>query len=225
MPLWDAATLTRFSQEAEDIFAREFPCIIDRIALDIIADTHTYTLSDYIIDIRKITWKGVRIDPLFHRSFREYQPSLTSRGKPTDYIFNNIGQSQIRFFPIPTESIATINTDLWGAEIANRVIVEYYRTPNYTTFTIPTFFRRRLIKAYVLRQCFAIEGKGKNLKAVKYWDNKWNNLKEIYGLLLEELINQPRRLIVGTTSRTSNFILPRPQLPEAYRNIGVDKGE
>lgn len=195
MAIWEAATLDRFSQEAEDIFAREFPCIISRTALAIVDGTHTYTLSDSIIDIRKITWKGKKLAPLTNRTYRSF--NLSSSGVPTEYIFDNVGQSKIHFFPTPSENISSTASNLFGSEIPNRVIVEHYRTPDYTTYVIPTFFRRRLLKAYVLKQCFAIEGKGKNLKAAAYWSKKWDFLKEMYGELLASVINQPRRLIVG----------------------------
>lgn len=223
MSIFSAALITRFSNEGEEVFAREFPCIIDRVALSIVSGTSIYTLSDYIVDVRKITWKGLRLDPYGHRRYREsFSPSST--GIPNSYIYNNIGQSQIKFLPAPNVTIASVSSNLFGSEIINRVIVEYYRTPDFNTNIIPSFFRRRLLKAYVLKNCFSVEGPGQNLKAAKYWESKWNYLKETYGNLLDELINSPRRIIIGGTSSYRRLI-PTPQIPYNSQGIGVNPGE
>lgn len=226
MAIFSSLLITRFSQEAENEFAREFPCILDRETLSIVSGTSIYTLPSHVIDVRKITWKGLRINPLSHRRYREYFDQVSTGSTPECYIYNNIGISQIKFFPIPNVTIAGITTNLWGSEIANRVIVEYYRTPDYSVYTIPAFIRRRLLKAYVMWKCFSIEGRGQNLKAAKYWEGKWQYLKVSYSNLLEDLINEPRRIIVGgSTDYNDNRGIPTPQLPYNYRGIGVDKGE
>ena len=228
MSLFSTATITRFAQEAEDLFVKDYHCIIDRTALAIVANTHTYSLPSYLIDVRRLTWKGLKIYPASHRSLRESQLSLTNTASvPYNYIFDNIGQAQIRFFPIPSVNIASIGTNLYGSEIANRVIVEFYRSADYTAFTIPSFFRKRLIKAYVLKMCFSIEGRGQNLKASKYWHDKWNYYNEIYGMLLEELINEPRHIILGPGGISRDFNLRTLENNLKYDNIGigVEKGE
>ena len=228
MALFSTATITRFAQEAEDLFVKNHHCITDRTALSIVSGTSTYSLPSYLIDIRRITWKGLKIYPASHRSLRESQLSLTNTASvPYNYIFDNIGQAQIRFYPIPSVTIASIGTNLYGSEIANRVIVDFYRSPDYATFIIPSFFRKRLIKAYVLKMCFSIEGRGQNLKASKYWHDKWNYYNEIYGMLLEELINEPRHIILGPSGISRDFKLNNLENNLKYDNIGigVDKGE
>jgi len=225
--LFSTATLTRFASEAENIFQKNFPCIIDRTSIAIVSGTAIYTLADYVIDIRRITWKGTKVYPMTHRRYREAQVGVTATGTPYEYIFDNIGASQIRFFPIPNIAISQLALDigLWGSNIANGIVIEYYRTPDYVTYTIPAFFRKRLIKSYVMKMCFSIEGRGQNLKAVKYWDAKWKYYTEIYGALLNELINAPRHIIAGPDSVTKEFSPRRPMLPYNKIGIGVDKGE
>jgi hypothetical protein len=449
-PTFSAALITRFQNEAEEIFAREFPCLIDRISLDIVSGTSIYTLPSYIIDIRKITWKGKRLAPLSHRRYREnFSPS--SSGTPEYYIHNNIGQSQIKFLPSPNETIVSSTSNLWGSNISSKVIVEYYRAPSFSsaldgrinyltylsdqgyaanrailftegtgtpkeyytninvtlydtpgwttvnghtagradsisdqwslatssdflgttketifiirkkadvtpiresqlfgvnagsstwcgahvpwstgeiffdwgtarttltsissttnveawlfkagpsgksiwlnginkksvatvttrsassavfkingggswdagepqdilffaavpdevpdaicatfteanvfnadfplgTISIPSFIRRRLLNAYVYKCCYAVEGRTQNLKASKYWNDKWVALKEQYKELLAELVNQPRRIIVGG-KESRRKILPTPVLPYASQSIDVEPGE
>lgn len=225
MPVFDSATLTRFTEDGEKDFNRDYPHIIDRLSLDIVAGTHTYTLPEYVLDIRRVTWLGYKVDPQRHRPLRDRELSLTATAaKPTDYVFDNIGQQQIRFYPIPSVTIASTNVNLYGSEIPNRVIVEYYRIPDHTSQIIPSFFRRRLLKAYVMKAAHSIEGKGQNFKAAGYWARKYFFLKETYGSLLDELINEPRRIIIGGMAGR-NLGIPRPVLPYDQIGIGVDKGE
>lgn len=223
MTVFATDLITRFSNDAEAEFAAEFPCIVDRLALDIVSGTSEYTLPDYVISIRKITWMGKKVDTTSHRRYRDYF-SPSSTGTPYLYIYNNLGQGKIKFLPAPNVTIAAVTINLFGSEIANRVIVEYYRTPDFVSFTIPIFFRRRLLKAYVLKKCFAVEGKGQNYKGVKYWNARWEYLKETYGTLLSELIDSPRMILVGK-SVTYRQLIPTPVLPYNDIGIGVRKGE
>jgi hypothetical protein len=221
--LFRAATVARFSSEGEADFAQDYPCIIKRVALTVVAGTSTYTLSDDVLSIRRVSWKGVKLDPMPQRTFREtFQPG-TSSGRPYWYIYNNIGQNQIKLFPNPNESVASITTNLYGSEIANRVIVEYYRVPDYVTEIIPLYFRRRLLKVFVMRGCFQIEGAGQNLKNSKYFTSKWDFLKAKYGQLLSDLYLKPKRLVL------SGYNVQRhpasPVLPLDRFGSSVDTGE
>lgn len=219
---FDSSDITRFSNEAEEEFARDYPCIIDRVALDIVANTSIYTLSDYVIDIRKILWKGKRLSPITHRYYRDYSDQISTSSLPLEYVINNIGQMQIKFFPIPNVSIASIASNLFGSEVPNRVIVEFYRAPDFSTYKIPDFIRNRTLNSYAQRSCYAMEGKLQNLKAARYWAAQWNFLKNQNGILLESLINEPRRLIIGPSGDNSAYYLPQPRLPYDKDAIDVD---
>lgn len=220
MSVWDADTISRFAQQGEDLFAVTHKCIVQRVALSIVANTSEYTLSDSVIDIRKITWLGRRIDPIPFRQWKDDDLPLNSTGRPDGYIYNNIGQQKIKFYPTPDTTIASTSSNLFGSEIANRVIVEYYSTPDYSTIIIPSFIRRRLIKCYVAKMCFSIESKGQNLKAARYFSDKWDHLMERYGQGLQDLINKPRRLIASSTPQNNR--IPRPRLNPSNFGVGVD---
>lgn len=221
MPVvWDAETILRFANRGEDIFAQEFPCIIERTALSIVQGTSQYTLDDSVFNIRKVLWKGDRIDPISHRRYREDSINLTE-GLPKEYIYSDIGHQVIQFVPTPNETISSVSTGLFGTEIPNRVIVEYYRMPDHTDIQIPTYIRRRLLKCYVAKMCFAVEGKGQNIKASRYFDKKWKYLKEFYMEILNDLITKPRRLI-SDNSVDSTRNTPFAQLNRNDFGIGVD---
>ena len=222
--LFASSTVTRLSNEGENNFAVSYPCILKRVALPISTGTHTYTLDDDVLSIRRITYRGFKLDPLPHRNFREVFQSATQGGKPFWYVFNNIGQNRIRLFPAPTETIISVQTNLYGTEIPNQCIVEYFQAPDFLTNILPLFFRRRLLKAYVLRGCFNIEGQGQNLKLSLYFKERWRFLKEKYGLLLGDLASKPRKLVVNGIS--SSYYFPgNPILPIDRFGQSVDQGE
>lgn len=225
MSVFNTTDILRFAQQGEMHFAQEYKCIIDRVALSIVSGTSVYSLDDSTIDIRRVTWKGWKLDPMPQRELRRIRLSGTQPGRPYYYIYNNISALTIQLFPVPQETIASTSSNLYGSEIANRCIVEFFRAPNYTSMIIPPFIKRRLIKNYVLKMCFAMEGKGQNLKASKYFTQKWEVLKESYGNILEDLINSPRQLVVVNQPNRFYRRLAKPILPIDQFGISVDDFE
>lgn len=224
MPLYDANTITRFSQDGENDFVQDYPCILTRIALTITANVSTYTLPDNVRSIRRITWtNGFKLDPLGQRNMRDVFQYATQVGTPYWYIFNNIGQNKIQFFPIPPANVTPSGLNLYSDAIGKDVIIEYFTMPNFSTTFIPPYFRRRLLKAYVLKMCFGVENQGQNLKNAQYFDQRWNQLKEKYGVFLDEIHNKSRKLCLnGITG--SQFFPGQPLLPIARYGIGVESG-
>jgi len=218
MPVvFDDATITRFSNDGENQFASATSCIVDRVSLAIVSGTANYTLPESCINIRRVTWRGKWMEPMPHRDYRERGFPFTSLGEPTSYIYNNILRQTIQFFPTPNETIAAATTNLYGSSIGTSVIVEYARTPDYYTFIIPSYFRRYLLKTFVLKMCFAIESKGTNIKASKYWDAKWKKIANDYALILDDLHNQPRKLLASTYT----VLKPRPPRPVLPASFGT----
>lgn len=226
--LFDDATIIRFSQEAEDVIAEELKCFVARIPLQVIAGVSEYTLPDNVIEIRRVTYRGNKVYPINYRTYRNYGNTVDARGTPRVYIFNNLGQNTIKLYPTPTETIvggATSSQLFLTTELFRVVCVEYYSSPNFADEIIPVYFRRRLIKAYTLKMCYLMEGPGQNLKASKYWEEKWEFLKSLYSSLLFDMISGPRRLIASSNSVADNRLLARPVLPAGRFGIGVNPGE
>lgn len=218
------STIDRLSGEGENNFTVEYPCIIKRVSLATTSGQPLITLSDDVKSIRRLTWKGFKLDPLPSRNFREVFQNATQTGRPFWYVFNNIGQNIIQLFPAPNETLTAVTTNLYGNEIPNRLIVEYYMTPDFTTNIIPTYFRRRLLKSYVLRGAYGIQGQGRNMKASLYYKDKWRKLKQQYGELLFDLHNKPRKLVVNGI--TASYYFPgNPVLPINKFGTSCDAGE
>lgn len=223
MSLFSSQTITRFSNEGENEFTEDFPCILTRLSLTVVANQSTYVLPDSIKSIRRITWQGWKLDPLGQRNMREVFQYASQVGKPFWYIFNNLGANTVKFFPCPPTNINPSGADLWSDAISTDVIVEYFQLPDFVTAVIPQYIRRRLLKAYVLKGCFGIEGAGSNVKNRDYFMQKWMNLKEQYGQLLYEIHNKSRKLCLnGITSY--QYFPGQPLLPVARYGVGVDDG-
>ncbi len=223
MSLWTSETIIRFSQEGENEFSTSFPCILVRMSLPTIQGQSTYEIPDYVKSIRRITWQGFKLDPLGQRNMREVFSYATQIGKPFWYIFNNIGANRLQFFPIPDETINPSGADLYSDAIPTDVIIEYFRMPDFAQYVVPKYFRRRLLKTYVMKGCMGIEGPGTNLKNRDYFTNRWNFLKTKYGQFLDEIHNKSRKLCLnGITS--SQFFPATPVLPVSRFGIGIDDG-
>lgn len=222
---FDAATTLRFQNNAEDEFASQANCIVDRVALSIVSGTAIYNLPADCINIKRITYKGWKVFPLPHRDLRSSFQSGTQQSRPYWYIFNNIGQLQIRFFPVPAETVASVSgVTLWGSAIQARCIVEYFRLPDQVNFFIPAFFRSRLLTYYSNKRNFAMEGRTQDLKASSYWNNKFDNFKLIYMELLEDLNNKPRMLVSSNNNqRPYGYLPPPPILPIDRFGYSVDE--
>lgn len=221
--LWTSEQIIRSSQDGENTFVDEYPCILVRMSLPVVQGTSTYALPDNIRSIRRITWQGQKLDPLGQRNMREVFNAATQIGKPYWYVFNNVGANKIQFFPVPSDTINPSGGNLYAEAIPTDVIIEYFILPDYATYTIPAYFRRRLLKTYVMLLCFGIEGPGQNLKNRDYFMNRWDQLKAKYGQFLDEIHNKSRKLCLnGITS--SQFFPHTPILPVSRFGIGIDDG-
>jgi len=225
MSLFSSEQINRYVLQGEQLFTNEFRCITDRLAIEVVSGTSLYTLPDNVIDIRRITYRGSKIDPISHRDMREYLDGLSSSGTPQNYIFNNVGQSTIKLFPTPAETLGTIQVDLFNPEIVRvQCIVEFWTVADGIGYKLPEYIRRRLLKPYVLKSLFLAEGKGQNVKAAAYWAKKWAALKSIYGIQLEDQLNIPRRLMANGSFQSRSY-LAQPVLPLSMRGTGMNPGE
>lgn len=221
---FSSESTTRFQNNAEDEFSVQSKCIVDRISLDIVASQAIYDLPSYVVDIKRITWRGWKLFPLPHRELRKSFQSGTQESRPYWYIFNNIGQLQIKLFPVPNETIAAISgTSLWGSDILNCFIIEFYRLPDYSSFKIPDFMRTELLTFYSNKRNYAMEGRTQDIKAAQYWNMKYETYKQIYMDLIEDLANKPRKLLANNeSSRPYGYTPPPPILPIDRYGYSVD---
>jgi hypothetical protein len=221
------AQITRFQQAAEIKFTITRGSIIDRSSIALVAGTADYVLPDYVQNIRRVTYLGWEVFPIAHRDLRASYLSGTQQSRPYWYVINNTptssGQFKIKFFPVPSLSVAAISayTDLWGPGVINGLVIEYFRAPDFTgtKLRVPTYFMSILANMYANKRCFAIDGPGMSLKAVKFWNDKYDEMKEFFINLMDDINNKPRNLIANDASqRPYGYTPPPPILPQRGGN-------
>jgi hypothetical protein len=62
--LWSNEYLARLAFDAETEIANETKCIIDRISISTALHVSEYQLPQYVFNVRKVYWKGFRLDPI-----------------------------------------------------------------------------------------------------------------------------------------------------------------
>src|SRR5512139_121522 len=175
--LWTDEYLASLAVEGEEKISLLVNCLVDRFALQVFVGVPNYTLPDSVIGIRRITWKGMKLDfltPLQWRQLFPYSGAYSTEGafessafaphafqiagtfsdtshmgKPQFYGFQGSNREMVSLFPTPNEHVNISGGDLYGDAIETDVIVECYRLSD-DTHPIPSFARRQLVKNYVM---------------------------------------------------------------------------
>ena len=220
----DETTLQRYHDQGEIEISQERPFLVDRASLSIVAGTGLYQIPDYVLSIRRVTYRGYALNPLTRRNEREVFQSANAQGSPFFYVFNNIGANIIKLFPIPSETISAYVGDMWsGAAISSSVIIEFYRSSDNSSFIIHPSLRRQLLKTYIASQYFLQDTQQQNISIAQYFSRRYEKKKSEYYSLLDELYSKSRRLMIHDFT-TSNFYPGSPVLPLRF-GVGVDSGE
>lgn len=124
---------------------------------------------------------------LTNQGFANSGQSLQSQ--PDFYCFSGTSFDTFQFYGTPSENIASTTSNLWGTEIPNRVILEYYRLPDGVTFRIPEWTRKALIKDYVLWKAFLKEGPGQRIQLAMYYKQQFESeisiFKQLHSRIME----------------------------------------
>jgi hypothetical protein len=169
-----------------------------------------------------VTYLGQKLDPLTRRNQNEVFQAATQSGRPFWYVFNNIGTLTIKLFPTPGENLAP-GTNLWSTDIPTSCIIEGYRANDDSTFVIPAWKKRQFLKPYVNKRVAQVDGPTNDLKAVKYFDQRWMNAKAQFSQSLDILYGSARKLMVSEIV-SSNYFPGEPVLPIDQFGTSVDEG-
>lgn len=223
MPAINSATITRFFNTAEQQVSQEVDFLIDRISLNILPNVAIYTLPDYCRSIRRITYLGLKLDPLPYRNLRDVFGPGNQVSTPFWYIYSNVQQNSIQLFPIPGDTIPNV-TNVWDSDIPNGCIVEFWRISDNSNFIMPPWARNQVCKRYVAKQTYTVEGASQNLKLAAYYEKQWILWKQRFSDRISDLYNTPRKLVINEVI-SSNYYPASPVLPIDRFGIGVDAGE
>jgi len=209
--IWSDSYLQQLINDGETDIVNKVTPIFERDSLAVTSGTATYTLPNFIIKIVQITWKGEVLEPLvLDDLLNQDQQYRTTTGKPVGYSYSQDGLRTLRFFPVCNETIGADDTNIYGSDIANRVIISYFRSPDTTqsTLQIPSYIGRRTIKPYVLWKAFKAEGIGQNINASDYYKNKYELLVRMFQSIKPKYYS-PKKFPPVQTHRISRV---RPEL-------------
>ncbi len=223
MPTLSTSIIQRFFNQGENEISQEYNLLVDRYSIATTIGVSTYTIPDYVKSIRRITYLGIKLNPLPKREFRNsFQPG-TMQGRPYWYIYNDTGINQIQLYPIPNANIAQV-VNVWDTDIPNGVIVEFFRLNDNTNFILPDYCRNYLLKKYVGKMIFTIDGPSQSTKLAQYFGKQWEFWKQNFYNHMNELRSSPRVLVVGDNNYSRNF--PHsPILPISKFGQSVETGE
>lgn len=247
MSIWSDDTINRFAEEAEMEIAARVECITKRVAIDVYSGRSVYLIPDEnLIDVKRVTWQGKKLEPRAFNSLLEYpilnpagtngafyfvafyptafdsgDSDSTPEGTPYEYYYSGYGENFIKLFPTPSSNlICPANPDLFGADIGNACIVEYFAFPTVSgnTYRVPSYVLRRMVKSFVLMKCFSQEGIGQDLIAAKRHFDRFNVQIEHFKLIKEGVFVSRVRT---RTPNSGNYPLKigRPVLPSNFGTI------
>lgn len=222
MPVFTQSDIIRFFNQGENTASNNCDFLIDRYEIPVVSGTHTYQIPDYVRSISRVTFQGKKLTPLPRRDLNNAFQPATQQGRPFWYVFNNVGQNKIRLFPTPNDA-TPVGTDPWCTDIPTATIVEFFRLTDNSEFILPEYCRNYLLKKYVGRELFTIEGPGQNLKMAKYMDAQWKIWFGEFQGLIDELHNAARKLFVSDVV-SGNWFPGSPVLPIDRFGISVDTG-
>jgi hypothetical protein len=224
MPVISDSTLERIMNQGEVEASIERPFLVDRLSLDIVKGTAFYTLPDYVMDIRRMMFLGWKMDPIPMRNWREvFQGQNYQEGRSFWYVYNNIGLQTIKLFPAPDQNIAIVDNPWNPSGVVVGFIVEFFRPSDNVDFVLPPFIKRQLLKIYVAKQIYAMEGPLQSLKLAQYFAAKWNLKKKEFFTLLDALYGEPRKLVTNQII-SNNYFPGSPVLPITKFGISVEPG-
>jgi hypothetical protein len=206
--------------EAETAICADYSFIIDRYVLPIVTNEYLYELPDYVSNIRRITYRGRKLNPYSgtEQILSGSTPQRYSQGEPREYIYNFLGRKTIRFFPTPAETIAGTGDGWSGSVIREKCVVEFFRTPDTSDEykRLPEWLRTQMCEDYAILQLAKMDNAGYDLKTIQRFSAKWNQTKENIAKIKSLLFrSSPKSFVIA-----SELVRQRPARPQLPWNFG-----
>lgn len=222
MSIWTDSQIANWAQEAEGDICLKLNLILDRIGLATSQGQSLFNLPTYINSIRRVCFQGFKLDP---GRFGEIVSSNSSPGtvisssRPLTYIYDGFGTNVIKVYPSVGVATTAPTGDLFNATaIRQGMIIEFWRAADFNSSTnrVPIWFRRVIVKAYVLLRALGQEGPGQDLMGSAYFNNEYNELLKILSDVNSSVFLSKIRIMddsIGSSFRTKRA---RPQMPPNY---------
>lgn len=222
MPIWTDQQIATWSQEAENDICLRLNLIIDRIGLATSNGQSIFNLPSYLNSIRSVLFQGFKLDPA---SFLEVVNSISSPGavisssRPLSYAYDGFGTNTIKIYPAVGVATSAPSGDLFNAtNIATGLVIELYRAPDFSTSynRVPVWFRRVIVKAYVLMRALQQEGPGQDLSGAAYFEEEYMELLQILKSVNGTVFLSKQQILGDGYDQMRRNWRARPVLPPNY---------
>ncbi len=229
-PIWTDAFLNQLATDAENKIVADVPCLFHRFCLVTTAGQSVYTLPPYVKGVRRVTWRGRKVEPLNWEQFVLLTPATvvvnnatrieSSNSRPQWYTRHPTNVQDLRFFPSPDESFDGTG-DPMSPDVGPTCIISCWRFVDISNplASLPFYIDQRTRKAYILWKAFEQEGVGQDTRAAMYY-------KELYSFLIGQfkLINDgafvSKKYSLGDNMfGLENYRYPKPILPPRFERI------
>lgn len=229
--IWTDNYLNQLSVDGAERVNIETPLLFHRFYLATTAGTSTYTLPEKVKSIKRITWRGIKLDPISWTEAMSIFPGSvfadpsekieTSQSVPYYYFQHPTNRQDIRLLPTPNESLLAIGGDPYSPAVdESRCIISCWRYVDVTDeqASLPSYIDQRIRKAYVLWKAYAKEGKGQDLKASAYWESKFNFLLALFKEI-NNCVFVSKKYALDPTSYGIGRRPAKPVLPSNFEKV------
>lgn len=244
--IWSDNFINNLALQAEEVISDEIPLLVERMSLPVVIGYPFLVMPDYVTGIRRVTWKGYKVWPLDKEEYKQTTPQLRNstsangafdgggfsfgfyinyttyipQSKPKFYIFGQQERQTLMLYPAPNETLAAAGGNLKDATVISTcLIIEYTRTAD-STHLIPDWIRRVIIRDYVLKEAFAAEGIGQNLKASNFYNKHYQMMLEVLRQVNSGVfVASQNYLDEGSNGFFQSNRIARPQLPAKYTDF------
>jgi len=191
--IWSDNYLNQLLQDAAHDITDEVNCLFHRFYLATTADISVYTLPDKVKGVKRVTWRGIELDPLSWQDMEAMAPGIAyvnnttkfegTSSRPQFYALHPTNIHDIKFYPTPSEAFVDTGGDPYSPQPnESRCTISCWRNidTDIPAASLPTYIDRRTRKAYVLWKAFGKEGKGQNLTASDYYKQKYQFLLRFF---------------------------------------------
>jgi hypothetical protein len=237
--IWTDDQLTQWTQDAHGQIAVEISCIWARECVPTTAGVAVLTLPAYVRSLMRVTWRGRTLTPQSWEEltlltpatvFLDYtstlnQTNTNSTSKPLFYALHPTNPYDIRIYPSPNESFTVAGEPNPYAPTFNSpsCIITYFREPDPTNsnpiISLPPYISRRTVKAYVLWKAFAAEGKGQDLDASQFYQNKYNFLISTFRSINEGCFVSKKYTLGDGMLDPQNYRYPKPMMGPNFERV------
>jgi hypothetical protein len=142
--------------------------------------------------------------------------------RPFMYMRLGYGIDGIKLYPSPNLTINYDGNDINNqAGITGNVCVGAWRIadPSGSTYRIPSYIRETLVRYYVMARAYKKEGKGQNLEASKYFEQKYTKLMTRFKKIVGNLFSSRTHSFGDQFLNTYGQKPPHPRLPPNFGTI------